>query len=195
MQGSHCPSCGAPADPDARFCAYCGASMPGPSAPLPSSAGIGSTPFPAPGPAMPYGQAPAPPRRRRRWVTIAVILVVIILIVGVVAVTYPASPSPPIQVAFINIYAPDNVCGLNANPIAFYGFNSSTSANQTLDFGMPNYNSTLCTVVGVTTNTSGFALSAIQVPLSIPGNGTGSMNITITPPSSPYSGDMNLVLR
>jgi hypothetical protein len=128
-------------------------------------------------------------------VLIVVVVIVVLLLVVLVAIPYlePSSP-PPVQVGYINIWAPDNVCGLNANPISFYGFNSSTGAVQTLDFGMPNYNTTLCTIVGATTNTTGFSLSAIQVPLAVPGNGTGSMNITITSPSSSYTGDMNLVL-
>ncbi len=91
-------------------------------------------------------------------------------------------------------WAPDNVCGLNTNAIEFPGYNGSTGASQTLDFLMPNYNDTTCTVVSATTNSSGFSLSEIQVPLSIPAGGTVSMNITITSPSSDFSGNMNLVL-
>ncbi len=118
----------------------------------------------------------------------------IVLVVASVALYVLLVPAPAIQVEAINIWAPDNVCGLNANPIYFYGYNSSTGATQTLDFGMPNFNATTCNIVGVTTNSTGFSLSDVQVPLAIPGEGTGSMNITITSPSSPFTGAMNLVL-
>lgn len=151
---------------------------------------------------MPYGQGSGPPRRRSRLVIIVVIVVVLILVVSVLAYSYFAASSPPVQVGFIEIWAPDNVCGLNSNPIEFYGFNSSTSAVQTIDFGMPNYNTTQCVINGATTNTSGFTLSDVQAPVYVAGTPagsstqtTGSMNITITSPSSSYSGNMNLVLR
>lgn len=124
---------------------------------------------------------------------ILVIVVVIVIIIAVVAVAYLLFPAPPVQVQAINIWAPDNVCGLNSNPIYYDGYNSSTGAVQTLDFGIPNFNATGCTVVDVTTNSSGFSISDVQVPLSIPGGGTGSMNITITSPSSAFTGSMNLV--
>lgn len=143
--------------------------------------------------------APRPPRRSR-LIVIVVILVVVILIVGVLAFTYLESSSLPIQVTNIYIWAPDNVCGLNSNPVYTSGFNNTTGSVQTLDFYFPNFNSTACTVRTVTTNTSGFSLSNVQVPLTIAGSGatpgsmTGSMNITITAPSSPYTGNLNLIL-
>jgi hypothetical protein len=143
---------------------------------------------------MPYTPSSPPPRRHRARVILVVVLVVMVILIAVVAVAYFLFPAPPIQVGAINIWAPDNVCGLNSNPIYFDGFNGSTSATQTLDFGMPNFNATNCTVVGVTTNTSGFTLSQIQVPLLIPAEGNASMNITIQSPSSPYTGNLDLVL-
>jgi hypothetical protein len=135
--------------------------------------------------------APPPRRRRTRWVV--VIVVVLVVIIAVVAAAYLLFPAPPIQVQAINVWAPDNVCGLNSNPIYYYGYNGSTGATQTIDFEVPNFNVTSCTVVGVVTNSSGFAISAVQVPLSVPGDGTADMNMTITSPSSPFTGDMNLV--
>lgn len=139
--------------------------------------------------------APPPQRRSRARLVLVVILVVVVLIVAFVAVSYFLFPAPPIQVGAINIWAPDNVCGLNANPIYFDGYNGSTGASQTLELGMPNFNTTgSCTIVSMTTNTSGFALSGIQVPLIISANGTGSMNVTITSPTSSYTGDLNLIV-
>src|SRR5271170_3037728 len=182
MQGSTCPSCGASLVPGAGFCSYCGAAIPIPSAPLPSSGGFDSPPMASAGPSMPYAPAP-PPQRRRRWRLIIVVAVVLILVIGFLACAYVESPQ--VAVGAILIWAPDNVCGLNSNPIYYSGFNDTTSNTQTIDFGVPNYNATPCTVVGVATNTSGFSLSNVQVPLSIPGMGNASMNITITTPSSP----------
>ena len=161
-----------------------------------SGGGFGAPSVPPSGYMPPYGQPQPPPRRRHRTLLLVIVVIVVVLLVAVIAIPYlePSSPSYPVQVGAINIWAPDNVCGLNANPIYFDGFNNTTGSANTIDFGMPNFNSTLCTIGNVTTNTTGFSLSAIQVPLAIAGNGTGSMNITITAPSTDYTGDMNLVL-
>jgi len=129
-------------------------------------------------------------------VLVVVVVVVVVLLVGAVLelVLFPAA-APPVQVAAINIYSPDNVCGLNVNPIYYNGFNGSTGEVQTLDFPMPNYNGSACTIRAVTTNTTGFTLSAIQIPLGIATGGSASMNITVTSPSSSFSGNLNLILR
>lgn len=170
--------------------------MAGPSGPtpLPTSAAPAPAPTFAPGPYA-YGGAPPapPPRRRSKLLIIAVIVVAILLVVGAAAfLLVPAAPA--IQVAEINIWAPDNVCGLNTNGIGFDGYNSSTSSVESFELPMPNFNTTTCTVHGVTTNTTGFTLSAIEVPLTIPGNETVSMELTITAPSSSFNGYLNLVL-
>jgi len=136
-----------------------------------------------------------PPRRRSRLLVVIVIVVVLLFVVGVLATDLYAPPTSPVQVAAINIYSPDNVCGLNVNPIYYDGFNGSTGAVQTLDFPMPNYNGSACTIRAVTTNTTGFTLSAIQVPLVIATDGSASMNITVTSPSSSFSGYLNLIMR
>jgi hypothetical protein len=125
---------------------------------------------------------------------IGVVVVVLLLVGGVFAFLALTAPTPPVQVAEIDLWAPDNVCGLNSNPSYFDGFNSSTGANQTFEFYMPDYNSTACTIHGVTTNTSGFALTGVQVPLTIPGGENSTLNITITSPPSTFSGDLRLVL-
>ena len=117
----------------------------------------------------------------------------IVLIVAVVVIVPLLYPAPAVQVQAIYVWAPDNVCGLNTNPIGYYGYNSSTSAVNTFDLEVENFNGTTCTVVGVTTNSSGFALSQIQVPLVIAGGTNNSMNLTVTSPSSSFSGILNLV--
>jgi hypothetical protein len=153
-------------------------------------------PPPPPPPPGPYGYgAPSapPPRRRSLALVIVVVVVVIILVLALLAVAAVfLVPKPGIQVASFIVYAPDNVCGLNATPIYYPGYNGSTGANQQFDLSVPNYNYTTCTVQAITTNTSGFGLSDVQVPLSIPANGTGSLNITLVVPTSRYSGSVNL---
>jgi hypothetical protein len=126
---------------------------------------------------------------------VVVVLVVIILVVGVASFFLLPTSSPPVQVNDINAWAPDNVCGLGSNPSYFSGFNGSTGQVQQIDFGMPNYNSTPCTIQSVVTNSTGFLLSGVQAPLTIAGNGTASMNITVQSPSGHFSGDLNLVFR
>lgn len=118
-----------------------------------------------------------------------------ILVIGAVAYAYLAVPKPPVQVQNIYIWSPDNVCGLNSDPIYYPGFNSSTGANQTLDFYMPNHNSTgnPCTIKKVVTNSTGFMLYNVQVPLTIPYKGTVQMNITIRSPTTSFNGNLNLV--
>jgi hypothetical protein len=196
VQGSTCPKCGAALPPGATFCLYCGAAVGGSSAPLPSSGGVTPAPGFSPQPGGMYGTPPPAPQRRRGRVVLIVLLVVIILVVAVVAVGYFFF-TPPVQVGYINIWAPDNVCGFltnpQGNPVSYYGFNGSTGQVQTLLFPIPNFNTTTCNIVGAISNTSGFTLSDVQVPLAIPGNGTGSMNITITSPSSSFMGNLNLV--
>lgn len=197
MAGTFCIHCGGNNPPGAVYCQYCGSAMPGagstplsqgPAAPLSSAGGWN----PPPGATYPY--APPPPRRHR-LLMVVVIVVVVLVVISVVAYYLLVSSAPAVQVGYINIWAPDNVCGLNSNPIAFYGFNSSTGASQTFDFDMANFNATPCTIHSVVTNTSGFTLSAIQVPLTIPGSDqNASMNMTITSPGSSFNGNLNLVL-
>ena len=190
-----CPACGAAADPSSRFCTYCGTTLPGDAGPLPSSgASTAPGPFPAGSTAgVPGAMRPTPPRPSRTLVVV-VILVVLFLVVGVIAFAGILTPALPVQVSAIFVYAPHNTCGLNLTPIYFPGFNSSKGANETLDFSMPNYNTSACVVHAAATNTSGFALYNVQAPVTIPGSSSASMNITIHAPSSSYSGVMSLVL-
>lgn len=193
MATSKCPSCGAPTTSGSSFCIYCGATLASSSPPLSSSAAPQAA-EPAAFQAPDQFQPPAPQRKHSR--VLIIVLVIVVVAIVVVAAFVILAPAPyPIQVQDINIWAPDNVCGLNSNPSYFTGWNGSTSQVQTFDFGMPNYNSTSCTIVSVVTNTSGFKLSDIQVPLTIPGGDTAgaSMNITIKSPSSDFNGYLNLV--
>ncbi len=168
--------------------------MTGPTAPLPSA----PTPYPAgapmpPPPPGPYGgYAPPPPRRRSRiWIIIAVVVVVLLVVAVGAYLLVPAAPQ--IQVVDLLVWAPDNVCGLNVSQIYYDGYNTSTGSSVSLELTVPNFNTTACTIASATTNTTGFSLSGVQVPLSIPGSGNGSMNLTIASPSSAFSGNVNLV--
>jgi zinc-ribbon domain len=194
VQSLSCPSCGAPVGSGALYCTYCGTPIQAPSAPLPS-AGAPAGGFPAGPPTAPYAFPPAAPsgRRRSRRLIVVVLVVVILLIATVVAYELLPPAEPQIQVAEIDVWAPDNVCGLNATPIYYDGYNSSTNAAVELGLSVPNFNSTACTVTSVTTNSTGFSLSAVQVPLTIPASGNGSMNLTLTSPGSSFSGNVNLV--
>ncbi len=125
---------------------------------------------------------------------ILVVVVVVILVIAGIAVYAYETSTPPVQVQYINIWAPDNVCGLNTNPIGFGGYNSSTSASEPLELEMPNFNTTSCRISTLTTNTTGFTLSQVEVPLTLPGNATVGLNLTIQSPGSAFNGLLNLVL-
>ncbi|MGP8078057.1 MAG: zinc ribbon domain-containing protein [Thermoplasmata archaeon] len=196
MAPARCPTCGAPVSPGAGFCAYCGASLPGPApAPL-RFAGMPPSAVPPGGAPPPYFPAhPPSPRRRSRLLIGLVILVVLLLVVGVIGFAFLIDRPPPVQVLNINIWSPDNVCGLNSTLIYFGGYNSSKGANETVEFKMPNYNSSACDVRRVSTTTPGFVLYDVQVPRTIPPGVWAPLNITIKSPSSPFSGNLNLFLR
>ncbi len=196
MQANTCPKCGAPVAAGAQFCTYCGTTLPTGSAPLPSSGGPAWNTAPPPPPPPPTLGGRARPRPSRRLVVLVVVVVVILLVASFVAFELYTGSAPPVQVTYVYLWSPDNVCGLNNNETAYYGYNTTTNANDTLDFGIPNFNSTSCTIVGVTTNTTGFALTYVQVPLTIPGyDQNASMNITIQSPGTNFNGILNLIFR
>jgi len=206
VQSSVCASCGATLPAGAQFCAYCGSAVTAPPAPLASAA----TPPPAfaPPPPAAWTTSPPPPARRRasRVLLVIVVFLVVIILVGVVAFAFflPTAPTSPISVPALVVYSPDNVCGLNSNPIYYLGFNSSLSGNVSVGLYLPNYNTTTCTVHRLVTNTTGFTLTEITMnggPLpgsiagspstSSPNNGTVEFNI-LTPATS-YSGNVSLI--
>jgi hypothetical protein len=126
---------------------------------------------------------------------VVVVLVVVILLVSAVSVY---GYYTTVDVTAMNVYAPDNVCGLNIYEIYYTGFNASTGSAFALSLPVPNNNTTSCTLRGVTTNTSGFGVEDLQLPPAIPGNTTGTvyngtLNLTLTLPGSHYSGVVNLI--
>jgi len=187
-----CPSCGAPTASGAQYCAYCGHPLTAASAaaPLPST---GFLPPPPP-PTAAYGSPPPSPQRsRRRIVVIVAVAIVAIIASSFVAAELYAPTTYPIQVQYFVIFAPDNVCDLNSTPTAYYGYNDSTGSVDEFEFPIYNGNSTACTIRDVATNTTGFTLSQVQVPLTIPAQVNGTMNITVTAPGSPFTGNLNLI--
>ncbi|MGB6500242.1 MAG: hypothetical protein WBG19_02420 [Thermoplasmata archaeon] len=193
MGASTCPGCGAATTPGIAFCTYCGTSLgTAPSAPLPT----GTSPFslpPAPGTPPEPGAAPRARGRRRPWVVLVVLVIVAIVIASVVGFVYLSAP--PVQVANIVVWAPDDVCGLSVNAIEFDGFNATIGSNQTFELEMPNYNGTACTIHHLSTNTSGFVVYSAQIPRTIPGSATLPLNVSFHAPGSKYTGNVNIVLR
>ena len=212
MQSTTCSGCGATLTPGAQFCAYCGTAVAA-TTPAPLALG-GSAPPLAPSPAPPTWAptSPPPPRRRAsRVLLIIVVFLVVVILVGVVALAFfvPSAPSYPIMVGALFIYSPDNACGLASNP-SYYpsGFNSSLGANVSLPLYLPNFNTTSCTIHGLTTNTTGFTIVTSSIMLNggaLPGTIAGSPStsnpttatlvFTIETPASAYSGNVSLVFR
>lgn len=121
------------------------------------------------------------------------IVVVLVLFASTALYEYLTPPPPAVVVGSIVVWAPDNACGLNANPISYSGYNSSTGAVIPFEFEVPNFNTTSCTVDGVVTNSSGFTVSGVQAHVTIPGYGQSTLNLTITSPGSSFAGNLDLV--
>jgi hypothetical protein len=136
-----------------------------------------------------------PASRRRRGLVIAVIVVVLIAVIGGIVVYELTAPNVDVNVFLV--WAPDNVCGLNEpnNTIAYEGFNDSPGVTDFFQFEVPNSNATTCTLIGVTTNTSGFSVSGVGLPGPIAGFGNGTLSLNLTLPGSSWSGNVNLVFR
>ncbi|HTW76267.1 MAG TPA: zinc ribbon domain-containing protein [Thermoplasmata archaeon] len=194
VSAQFCSGCGAPVSPGSQFCAYCGqavASGPGGAAggvPLPPAG-----PTPPPYPAAPGMGMPAPRGRPRRWLVVAVVVILVIAVVGVLL--YYEANQDNVDVNVFIVWAPDNVCGLNEpdNLLAYSGLNDTPGNTDYIQFPVPNYNATACSLESVSTNTSGFTAVPSSLPVVVPVNGTGILNLNLTLPGSPWSGDVNLV--
>ena len=126
-------------------------------------------------------------------VAIVVVMFVVIAAIGVYALM---TTKPYVDVQALNVYAPDNVCGLNSNPVGYYGFNSTAGQNEPLELQLENFNLTgSCTVRGVVTNTSGFGVSDVQVPDTVGALGNGTINLTLSLPGHAFVGIVNLVFN
>jgi hypothetical protein len=150
----------------------------------------GATPAPPPAP------APLPPgRSRRRRVLTLVLVAAIVVIAGFVGYLLYENESLSVRIHAILIDAPDDVCGLADEPLAYHGYNATGASPTVVAVQVPNLNVSTCTVVGLATNTSGFSVSGANVPFSISGRGVTSLSLSIAPPSRSYSGDLTLVFR
>jgi hypothetical protein len=122
--------------------------------------------------------SPNAARGRSRGRVLLVIIVVVVLVLA--AVIYYASTAPVVTITQINVYAPTNVCGLNTFPIYYNGFSE-------------NFNNTTCTVTSVSTNTTGFSLSSIGVPISVAAVGNNTLTLTLNLPNNGFNGVVNLI--
>ena len=138
-------------------------------------------------------RAAAPDHAHPLRTIIIAAIVVVIVVVAIIAVAPYVTPSSQVNVTEINVWAPDNVCGLNSNPAFYSGFTDSPSASDAFALQIPNFNSTTCTLRAVTTNTTGFGLSNVQVPVIVPRFQNGTLNLTILLPGSSFHGVLDLV--
>ena len=124
------------------------------------------------------------------------IVILVAIFVAIAAIGYFAyvTTPPNVDVQGINVYAPDDVCGLSSNPVGYYGFNASAGSAEPLELQLENFNlSGSCTVRSVLTNTTGFSVTGIQVPDTVPAISNGTLNLTLNLPGSAYDGLVNLV--
>lgn len=200
MSAATCPNCGAPLSAGAQFCSYCGQSLPTPAAPAPASPGpVGPAPWtssvsPPMGGSLGYPRSAGgpPPRRGSRLLVLVIVVVVVVAIVGFV---FLESSAAQVNITEINLWSPDNVCGIAANsPYDYNGFSDSPGNSDPIGLQIENFNLTTCTIHSVATNTSGFSLSGVGVPLSVAGSGFNYLNLTINLPGSGFSGALNLVV-
>jgi hypothetical protein len=132
-------------------------------------------------------------RRRRRVFTFAVVLAIVAVAVAA-ALLYVENTGPEIHIAAILVDAPDDVCGLGDEHIAYHGYSASGVAPTTVAIHVPNLNDTTCVVDSLVTNTTGFAVSGAKLPFTIPAGGGVSLSLSITPPARSYSGNLTLVV-
>ena len=121
------------------------------------------------------------------------IVVVVLLVAASVAYEFFAATPPSVEIEDINVWAPDNVCGLSSHPIYYGGYNTSTGASVPVELTVPNYNATPCLVRDVRTNSTGFSVSSVQRNVTVPGLGNGTLNLTVTSPGSSFAGNLDLV--
>jgi hypothetical protein len=139
---------------------------------------------------------PPPRKRSRRGLWAALLVVVVILVV----IAYLYDESSPVDIANVGISSTDGVCGAGESdaPTGWVaiipGFSMAQGSTYHFTWKVPNYNSSSCTINGVTTSTSGFSVSGANVPLTIPADENRSLSFNIGAPHSPYDGDLAVVL-
>ena len=142
--------------------------------------------------AGPAGSPGLHTRHPRTLAIVGCVVVVIVVALIIAVITYPAA-NPKVHVSEIDVWTPDNVCGYGANPVAYAGFDDVGGSSDAFALQLHNFNTTACTVQGVTTNTSGFGLSNVGTPVTVPGLQNGTLDLTIILPSGSFSGVLNLI--
>lgn len=149
----------------------------------------------APQEAADESSAAAPDVRHHRALrrTVVAGLIVLAVVVAGIGVFHFLPPSPQVKVSEIDVWAPSNTCGLGSHLVSYAGFSDMPGASDDFQLQILNFNSTACTVAQASTNTTGFSLSHVQVPLTIAANASGYLNLTISLPSNAFSGPLNLL--
>lgn len=124
-----------------------------------------------------------------------VVAVVLLIVVSLVAYELLAPGPASVHVQSINVWSPDNVCGLETTIIGYHGYNTTAKSDVSVELQVPNFNASKCLVHTVTTNSSGFSLSDLHLPWIIPAGGYNTTHVNIQSPSSAFSGSVNLIFE
>ncbi len=149
-------------------------------------------PPPAPGQPAPGFVPRAPPgSHRQRVLAIVVVAIVLLSLAGGVFAYVFLYGATNAQVNRIDLGAPNNACGLGATPIAYTtGFAAPSASQVSLQLEVPNFNVSACTIHAVGLNASGWSIVQAGVPLTIPGLGRATLNLTVQVPATAYSGTL-----
>jgi hypothetical protein len=157
-----------------------------------AEASIEASPGQPASPDGPYDARYAHKAHPLRTVVIAAVVTVVVVVALIVASPY-VTVSNQVKVTEIDVWAPGDVCGLGSHPAYYAGFNDVVGSSDAFHLQILNFNATACTLRGVTTNTSGFGLANVAVPLTVAGSGNGTLNLTVILPNSAFHGILNLV--
>ena len=185
MATTYCFKCGSPLPGGSQFCQKCGSQLPGTSATPPPTTNY-------PSPAMPaYGYSP-PPQKNYTGTAVAVIIIaiVIVIVLAVVIVLLANSRPGTVDVTAVTFTSHNNACGING--WSGSGFTDPTGGAYVWTNTIPNNGWISCTINSVTTTTSGFSLSGVTTPITIPGGGTATISFTIHCPSSSFTGVLSI---
>lgn len=216
--GHVCGQCGRPLAQGHVFCPFCGAPVAPPGgnatpwesnlAHIPHETVASAGPSPGGPPDLsPFGtpQSPAgakppwaelPPPRSRRWVAVVVAVIVVVVVVVVAAVALSIS-TPPAR-ATVTITGdgfewntpPSTFCqafGLSYPPVPFTvsaGTTFNLSWYETCTSGGPS------DIESVSMVTSGFSIVGSNVPVLVSGSSYSWFNVTVSSPSSGYTGQL-----
>jgi len=200
MDPGTCPHCGGANPLLAVNCQWCGAALP----PRPVSTAE-TIEFDVDDATDEQPDEPDSLRNTRWGVRLAVLVVALILIAAVFYSGVANPPSNPggtplpngtgapnaIQVIVVEVYSPDDACGLNGWNAG--GFSGNGGMMDLMSWWLPGSHGTLpCSVSSVSTNTSGFSLTS-NLPVSVT---SGQAPLVVTAYSPPaFSGVLNLTFR